>query len=189
MTQEMTSFVLRFVREVSEEQGARWRGLIQHVQSGAERNFANFGEAVNFMQGRVVENRIQMSEEGEQMTENNPFAGWASEMTKMWGEFGPQLAETWSQTAEQMMGQSAAFRSQIDQAVATSLKAWGLPTGADQEAITEGLAKLSGQIEQLTARVDALENQLAAQPAASKGRRTSRRKTKKETEIGNGEGS
>jgi hypothetical protein len=55
MTLEMTSFVLRFVREVSEEQEARWRGLIQHVQSGAERNFATFAEAVQFMQGRVLE--------------------------------------------------------------------------------------------------------------------------------------
>jgi hypothetical protein len=72
--------------------------------------------------------------------------------------------------------------------VASSLKAWGLPTGADQGEILAGLAKLNGQIDQLTTRVEALEKQLAAQPVPSKSRRTSKRETQKDTEIGNGEG-
>jgi hypothetical protein len=174
MTQEMTSFVLRFVREVSEEQGARWRGLVQHVQSGAERNFATFADAVQFMQGHVVENRVQALEKGERMAENNPFAELAGEMSRMWGDFGPQMAEMWTQSVEQMMGQSTAFRSQVDQAVAATLKAWGLPTGADQDAILSGLARLSEQIDGLAARVEVLEKNLAAQQTAPKRRRSSK---------------
>jgi hypothetical protein len=168
MTQEMTSFVLRFVREVSEEQEARWRGMIQHVQSGAERNFNTFADAVKFMQGRVVETTARTLEQGEQMADTNPFAGLTAEMARLWGDVGPQMVEMWSQAAEQVMNQSMAFRSQVDQAVATTLETWGLPTGADQDAMLEGLARLGERIDQLAARVEALESQLAAQHGSSK---------------------
>lgn len=168
MTQEMTSFVLRFVREVSEEQGARWRGLIQHVQSGSEHNFNTFADAVKFMQGRVVESTARALEQGEQMVDNNPFAGLTAEMTRLWGDLGPQMVEMWSQAAEQVMNQSMAFRSQVDQAVATSLETWGLPTGADQDAMLDGLARLGEQVDQLAARVAELESQLAGQRGSRK---------------------
>lgn len=170
MTQEMTSFVLRFVREVSEEQGARWRGLIQHVQSGAERNFTTFADAVNFMQGRVLESTIQTVTKGEKMTEANPFADLASEMTKVWGEFGPQMVEMWTQATEQVMSQSMALRSQVDQAVASTLRAWGLSSAADQETILTQLDHLSDQVGRLTARVEALEKQLAKPQSPPKRR-------------------
>lgn len=182
MSREMTSFVLRFVREVSKEREARWRGFVQHVQSGAERNFATFSDAVRFMQGRVIESSIQTLEKGEQMSGDNPFNDLAGEMTKMWGEFGPQMVEVWTQAAEQMMGQSMAFRSQVDQAVAATLKAWGLPTGADQDAILSALAQLSDQIDQLTARVETMEKQLAAAQTAPKRRRTTKRTDSESTE-------
>ena len=162
MAQEMTSFVLRFVREVSEEQGARWRGLIQHVQSGAEANFATFADAVEFMQRRVLEDTAQILEEGAPMEGKSPFA----EMTKMRGDLAPQMAGMWSQTVEQVMGQSAVVRSQMDQTVASALKAWGLPSKGDQETVLSSLVNLGAQIETLASRVEALEAQLAAQQTA-----------------------
>lgn len=158
MTQEMTSFVLRFVRELSEEQGARWRGLIQHVQSGAERNFATFAEAVQFMQGQVLESTVRNLGEGEQMEDRNPFA----EMAKMWGDLGPQMVGLWAQTVQQVVDQSTAFRSQVDQAVAAALKAWGLPSTADRETIVDSLARLNEQVGLLAKRVEALEEEVAA---------------------------
>jgi hypothetical protein len=182
MTQEMTSFVLRFVREVGDEQEARWRGLVQHVQSGAERSFATFADAVRFMQGRVVENTVQAAREGERMTEKNPFTDLAGEMTKMWGDLGPQMIDFWSQAAEQVMEQSMAVRSQVDQAVAAALKAWAPPSGIDQDDVVTGLEKLSERIEQLAARVEALEGELTAQKTAPKRRRSSKRTTSSETE-------
>lgn len=181
MTQEMTSFVLRFVREVSEEQGARWRGLIQHVQSGAERNFSTFADAVQFMQGRVLENTIQTLEKGEQVVHDNFFANMAGEMARMWGDVGPQMAEMWTQATEKALAQSMAFRSQVDQAVASTLKAWGLPTGADQDAALINLTRLSDQIATLTARVEALEKQVAVQQAAPKRRSSSKGATPENT--------
>jgi len=83
---------------------------------------------------------------------------------------------------EQMMGQSTVLRSQVDQAVAATLKAWGLPTGADQDAILSGLARLSEQIDGLAARVEALEKNLAAQQTAPKRRRASKQASSASTE-------
>lgn len=182
MTQEMTSFVLRFVREMSEEQGARWRGLVQHVQSGAEDNFATFAEAVRFMQGHVVGNTVRTMEVGGEQMDDNPFVSLAGEMTKLWGDWGPQMTEMWTRTVEQVMDQSAVFRSQVDQAVATTLKAWGLPTGADQETILAALAHLSDQIDRLMARVEALEAQVAAGQTPPKRRRAGKRTTQESAE-------
>lgn len=177
MTQGMTSFVLRFVREVSEEQGGRWRGLIQHVQSGTERNFTSFADALNFMQGWVLENTVQVLERGDQMPDRNPFGDLASEMARMWGDLTPQLVETWARAAEQMMGQSLAVRTQVDQAVDSALKAWGLAAGSDQVAVPNNVAHLAEQVEQLKARVEALEQELAAQGSAKKSRRARKRTT------------
>ena len=44
------SFMVRFVLDTTEESGeARWRGLIRHVQSGAELHFSRVEEALQFM--------------------------------------------------------------------------------------------------------------------------------------------
>lgn len=158
MAQEMTSFVLRFVRDVGEEHEARWRGLVQHVQSGTEQNFANFADAVQFMQGRVLENTVQGIDNVGTMAQKNPLV----EMASMWGDLAPQMALAWSDAVEQMVGQSAALRSQVDSAVASVFKAWGFSSGDDRDAVLEGLTRFGEQIEILTARVEALESELAA---------------------------
>ena len=157
MAQEMTSFVLRFVREVGEEHEARWRGLVQHVQSGAERNFAEFADAVKFMQGRVLETTAH-TEDQDGVAEGNPLV----EMAALWGELAPQMSAVWSEAFEQVIGQSAALRSQVDHAVANVFKAWGFTSGDDRDAVLEGLRKFGEQIDILTARVEALESELAA---------------------------
>lgn len=158
MAQEMTSFVLRFVREVGEEHEARWRGLVQHVQSGAERNFADFADAVKFMQVRVLENTARALNDADGTAEKNPLV----EMAAMWGELAPLMTAVWTDAFEQVVGQSAALRSQVDNAVANVFKAWGFSAGDDRDAVLEGLREFGEQIEVLTARVEALESELAA---------------------------
>jgi hypothetical protein len=162
MSQEMTSFVVRFVREVSDEQGARWRGLIQHVQSGAEKHFSSFADAVQFMQGQVVESTLRGLDAADPGTGPNPLADITKEMSRMWGEVAPQMTELWTRSVAQMMEQSTAFRSQVDQAVAATLRAWGLPPEMDQGRVAVRMERLARQIDQLTTRVQELEEQLAA---------------------------
>ncbi|MDB5081782.1 MAG: hypothetical protein JWP00_3706 [Chloroflexi bacterium] len=66
----ITSFMLRFVREADDtpvtlivpptpdepvdpelasRNGAAWRGVVKHIQSGAEQHFSTMAEAENFM--------------------------------------------------------------------------------------------------------------------------------------------
>ena len=80
----------------------------------------------------------------------------------MWGEVAPQMTELWTRSVAQMMEQSTAFRSQVDQAVAATLRAWGLPPEMDQGRVAVRMERLARQIDQLTTRVQELEEQLAA---------------------------
>jgi BMFP domain-containing protein YqiC len=98
------------------------------------------------------------------MEDRNPFA----EMAKMWGDLGPQLLGMWSHTVEQVMEQSAEFRSQVDNAVAATLRSWGLPSRADQGAVADSLARLNEKIDLLATRVEVLERELAIQQKTPK---------------------
>jgi hypothetical protein len=164
MPQEMTSFVLRFVREMSEEEGARWRGLVQHVQSGAEHNFASFVDAVRFMQGYVLESRMRVAE-GEELVDGvPPFDQLVKEMGKMWGDLGPQMVDAWAHTVEQMVNQSAALNKYLDRTAADALRAWWRAAGVDQDDFSARLARLGAQLEALTMRIEALESNSASVP-------------------------
>jgi hypothetical protein len=153
MPKEMTSFVLRFVREVSEEQDARWRGLIQHVQSGSERSFRSFADAVLFMQEYVMESTGHGQAPAEGSGSPHPFAGLLQEMTRLWDDWAPQVSRVWAQTLAQMAGQPDALRAWLEQYTAALSG-----TSRTQEELATRLVRLSDQIEALTARVEALES-------------------------------
>ncbi len=53
MTLDTSSFVVRFIREVAQDQQTRWRGTINHVQSNTQLSFTQFAEAVRFMQSQM----------------------------------------------------------------------------------------------------------------------------------------
>ncbi|MBI4787349.1 MAG: hypothetical protein HY782_09925 [Chloroflexi bacterium] len=53
MTLDTTSFVLRFTREIAEDEQARWRGTINHVQSDTKLNFTQFTKALQFMREQL----------------------------------------------------------------------------------------------------------------------------------------
>ncbi len=76
MTQDMTSFIIRFVREISEDQQARWRGTINHVQSDAKVSFTQFAEAVQFMQSQM----------GKEITQELFDPELIAKTTEAWGQ-------------------------------------------------------------------------------------------------------
>ena len=168
MSQDLVSFVLRFVREVGEDQQARWRGIIKHVQGDTETHFTQFSEALAFMQEHVNE-LIQATFEdttrlNEEAANANPFL----ETTRLWGEYMPR----YTQLMTEMMGGamaggaagSSAMPAQMQQAMAASLKAWGIPTQTEQEqtvatleTMTEQMVKLVTKMDELDARVKELK--------------------------------
>ncbi len=56
--QDLTSFVLRFVREVDTDK-VRWRGRIRHVQSNQEVGFIHIVDALQFMQDKIEDEAAQ----------------------------------------------------------------------------------------------------------------------------------
>lgn len=160
MTQDVVSFMLRFVREASEEQQARWRGVVQHVQSDAEQQFSQFAEALAFMQQHINETTAAAFKEAGVEPGKNPFV----ETARLWGDFLPQynkmLFERWTEAMAQTV-------SMPQQMMNKMLAAWGMPTADDQVNAADKVAALSAQIAALNQKVARLQAQLAEQEQKS----------------------
>ncbi|MCI0395937.1 MAG: hypothetical protein L0332_18210 [Chloroflexi bacterium] len=165
MSQDLVSFVLRFVREVGEDQQARWRGVIKHVQGDTEEHFTQFSEALAFMQAHVNEViKATFSETerlNEEMGENNPFL----ETARLWGEYMPRYTRLMTDIMGEAVAGSqaggAAMSKQMEQMMAATLRSWGMPTQDEQERAAEAVEKMAGQLAELTAKMDELEARLA----------------------------
>jgi hypothetical protein len=146
------------VREAGEEQEARWRGIVKHVQSNQERNFAHFGEAMDFMDEFVTD---AARATGKATTgSSNPFV----ETARLWGEYLPRYTRLMMETMRDTMETPFATQNlndQMERAVASSLSAWGLPTPAEQRQAMERIAALTEQVDRLQAKIARLEKELA----------------------------
>ncbi len=89
MNQDVVSFVLRFIREESGGQPARWRGVIKHVQSDHSADFTHFNDALQFMQAHVDEAIRQAFVDQEPLTPDNMLA----ETARLWGEVAPRYTD------------------------------------------------------------------------------------------------
>ena len=153
MSQDVVSFVLRFVREMGEDQQARWRGIIKHVQGDTESHFTQFSEALEFMQTHVNEVIKTTFDETAKLDEANPFL----ETARLWGEFMPRYTRLMQDTMTEAVHSSVAMTQQMEQAMAATLAAWGMPTQVDQVQAVDKLAALTDQLTALTAKMDELE--------------------------------
>ena len=155
---DVVSFVLRFVREASDEQEARWRGTIRHVQGSSERSFKQFSEALGFMQAQLndlvettvktavkttVETAVETAvESSDRLARSNPWI----ETAKLWGEFVPQV--------------NRLMLERVSEAVQ---KAPVLGWGAGREARLQArLEALTSQLSSLSATLADLQAELAA---------------------------
>ncbi len=156
MDQDMVSFVLRFVREAGEDQQARWRGIIKHVQSNTETSFNQFAEALAFMQtyvNDVVEASLDENQRLSQgLGEGNPFM----ETARMWGDMMPR----YTQMMMDSMG-SANLSEPVEKAMDATFAAWGMPTRSEREGTAASLQTVTRQLEQMTKQMADLEKQLA----------------------------
>ena len=156
MNQDMVSFVLRFVREVGEDQQARWRGVIKHVQGDSQEHFTQFAEALTFMQAHVNE-VIRESFVGSAREQNaNPLL----ETTRLWGELMPQYTKLMMATMEEAVNSNVAVTQQLQKNVASTLAAWGVPTREEQERTLTALESLTTQLAALDAKMDELEQRV-----------------------------
>ncbi|MEW5987462.1 MAG: hypothetical protein AB1791_12580 [Chloroflexota bacterium] len=156
----MVSFVLRFVREATEDQQVRWRGVIKHVQGNSESQFTQFAEALEFMQARVNELvQTTMAQTTENQAEN-PFV----ETARLWGEFMPRYTRLMMDTMTGVMGvagRPSPMQKQVEEALAATLSLWGVPTQQDQVRAAAQLESLTGQLAELSDKMERLEKRMA----------------------------
>jgi len=164
MDQELVSFVLRFVREASEEQQARWRGVVKHVQSNNEASFSQMSEALAFMQGYINDIAQSSFEEskrmGQEFTQVNPLA----ETARMWGDLMPRYTQMMMDSMDQAMASSADMAKPVEEMMDSTLSAWGMPTRsaqAEQKKTAAAMEAMVAQLAALNEKIDALEDQIA----------------------------
>ena len=151
MSQDVVSFVLRFVREAGEEQQARWRGVVKHVQSNSESQFTQFAEALEFMQQQVG-SVVDDAADAESATD--PIG----ETAKLWGTWMPRYTET---VVDQMASSRSVMARAMAQTMDATLSFWGLPTQASQRRAAEQVRELNEKLALMTAKVVDLEAKLA----------------------------
>ena len=157
MSQDVVSFVLRFVREAGQEQGARWRGTVKHVQGSTERQFSQFGDALSFMQSHMNETIEAASKDGTKLAQTNPLL----ETTKLWGEFVPEYNKFVMDKMSEAVTKSASLPQQFSEAM-TSM--WQPATGAPNEVeagLETKLDTLSDQLSELTKALASLQEDVA----------------------------
>jgi hypothetical protein len=169
MDQDLVSFVLRFVREAGEEQQARWRGVVKHVQSNNEASFSQFSEALTFMQGYVNDIAQSSFEEtarmGETFAESNAYgANPFAETTRLWGEYMPRYTQMMMDSMNEAMATGADMTKPVEEMMESTMSAWGMPVQteqAGQEKTAAALEAMATQLASLNDKIASLESQIA----------------------------
>lgn len=157
MNQDVVSFVLRFIREESDGQPARWRGVIKHVQSDNTTDFAHFRDALQFMQTHVddaIRHAFSTQDDNTISPEH-----MIAETARLWGEMAPRYADIMLQSMEIMLEQGR----RVGESVAENIAQWNHTQPeiqAQPKQMLDVIEKLAEQVESLTAKVDSLEARL-----------------------------
>lgn len=150
MSQEVISFVLRFVREAGEAQDARWRGSVKHVQSAAERQFSQFSEALNFMQSQLNDS-VQAAVESSSAV-NTPWL----ETARLWGEFVPQVNRIVLEQMNEALSRSASLPADLGRSFGSG-RSGSESAEAKLDALSEQLTRLSSAVEALQGEIRELK--------------------------------
>ena len=143
MSQDVVSFVLRFVRDAGQDSQARWRGKVQHVQGSAERQFSQFSEALTFMQEHMNSAAEAAAQDGAKLAQNNPWL----ETAKLWGEFVPQYNKL---VLENMNEMSSLWQTNDK----------GSTENPEPATLDDKLETLSGQLAALTDAVEQVQQDI-----------------------------
>lgn len=127
MSQEVISFLLRFVHEV-EEGEARWRGVIRHVQGDDERHFSHFADALAFIQEHMAR-MVQTAVDGEGQ---RPLL----ETSLFWGDLTPGTVRPAQDGNEQLTAE------EIAQTITAVLAKWETATALERQQVLLALQDL-----------------------------------------------
>lgn len=156
MSQDVVSFVLRFIREGGDNEPARWRGVIKHVQSDSTNDFARFSDALQFMQDHVNEAIRQSFAGNEPLSPDKMMA----ETARLWGEMAPRYTDIMLQSMELMLEQGRRVTESLAENLANRSLGMQQTTQDHQGQLLALIERLSQQVDSLTGKVDELEARL-----------------------------
>ncbi len=160
-TNQTASFMVRFTQNIFEENGesnVQWRGRISHVQDGEQLNFANFNDAITFMQQKLTD----LTEEATQDKTPEEREGILSKSFNVWkkvAQSGPKmLMETIKdprKQVSQLQDQISHLGDELSNKV--GINDWRTASKTDFNKIIDTLENLSAEVKQINEKVDQLQ--------------------------------
>lgn len=160
------SFMLRFTQKIflddNNEEQVQWRGNIRHVQGGDEERFTEVDSAIAFIQEKLKDLTIQATED---KTEEER-EGLLSKSFNIWkkvAQDGSKLVldtikdpkKGVTQIQNQIQGQIENVKEEIGQRI--DLDPWIASSKEDYQTIMKKLDSLTGEISNLSKKVERLE--------------------------------
>lgn len=161
---QTASFMVRFNQKIFEENGeanVQWRGKISHVQSGVDKNFSDFNDALVFMQEKLAEltseaTKHQPKEEQEGILQKS-FLVWKTMKAvapKMILDTIKDPKKQISNIQDQLQDQISNIGEEISEKV--QLDEWRNASRADFNKIQTSISELSKELKKLSNKVDKL---------------------------------
>lgn len=171
---DIASFVLRFTQDVwrasSGDPHVRWRGHIRHVQSDDETRFADFADAVAFIQRQLAQ--LTLASVADASAADQAMA--MTDSFRLWERFATGYADLMRRSVEQTIEQTEAYQRQVGESFERSLQAWNPllaagrrvaptePPRPPDAAVLAALADMRAELQAIRERVDRLAEALGA---------------------------
>ncbi|MEL7220716.1 MAG: hypothetical protein AAGJ93_05315 [Bacteroidota bacterium] len=160
---ETSSFMMRFTQNIYEEDGeskVQWRGNVSHIQSGEDLNFADFKDAVEFIQQHLADLTMGATSDKSSEEQENILSKSLS-IFKTVAATAPVLIK---QTLKDPRKQVANLQESISEygeglLDKVPIDEWRSASKSDFQYIKSTLAELSQSVAALNEKVDALQTE------------------------------
>ena len=164
---QSASFMIRFTQKIFKDKdgnpGVQWRGKISHVQSGDDKGFVEFENAVSFMQEKL-EDLTASSILNKPEEEQDGILSKSFEFLKKIKANAPKIM---MDTIKDPIGQVGNFKEQIEEQIKDvgdelsqkiEIDNLRMVSKSDYKDMLAIMQKMSTQIDNLSNKVDSLEN-------------------------------
>jgi len=164
---QSASFMIRFTQKLFSEKdgkpGVQWRGKISHVQSGDDSSFVEFENAIAFMQEKL-EDLTAASIVDKPEKEQDGILAKSFDLLKKIKDNAPKIV---MDTIKDPIGQVSNFKDQIEEQIKDvgdelsqkiEIDNLRMVSKSDYKEMVGLMQKMSKQIDNLSKKVDSIEN-------------------------------
>jgi len=167
-TEQTASFMVRFNQQIFEESGEskiQWRGKVSHVQSGNEKRFVDFKDAVSFMQENL-ENLTKEATKHQSKETQESLLKKGFSMFKTATHFGTEMLKETIKDPKKQIGQIQEQISFIGEEISERVQEkvhlvddWRNASRNDFKKVQDSIGALGKEIKKLNAKMDALSKE------------------------------